>query len=338
MRKVLAGLVAVAAAIYLWNASWLAPAPEGPQVKLIAHRGVHQTFDREGVENDTCTAERIYPPTHEFIENTVPSMQAAFEAGADVVELDVHPTTDGRFAVIHDWTLDCRTNGSGITREHDMSHLKSLDLGYGYTADGGATYPLRGKGIGLMPSLDDIFAAFPDRNFLVNYKSREPREGDMLWAMLQDEPEWRERVWAVYGGDEPTDRAVSLIPGLKGMGSRGMKDCLLRYLLLGWSGYVPEACRNTNVMLPINLAPFAWGWPNRLQARMKAAGSEIILLGPYTRGDTGTSGIDTLELLARVPESVDGYLWTNRIELIGPAIKQSGHSAAARPSPKRRSM
>jgi len=95
MRKFLAGLIVLVAAVYLWNASWLAPAPDGPQVKLIAHRGVHQTFNRDGIESDTCTAERIYQPTHDFIENTIPSMRAAFEAGADVVELDVHPH-DGR--------------------------------------------------------------------------------------------------------------------------------------------------------------------------------------------------------------------------------------------------
>jgi glycerophosphoryl diester phosphodiesterase len=70
--------------------------------RLIAHRGVHQTFDADGVENDTCTAQRIHPPTHEFIENTIPSMRAAFDAGASVVELDVHLTPDGEFAVMHD--------------------------------------------------------------------------------------------------------------------------------------------------------------------------------------------------------------------------------------------
>lgn len=318
MRKILAGLGILGAGIYFWNASWLAPEQENPRVRLIAHRGVHQTFNRDGVGNDTCTAERIYPPTHEFIENTIPSMRAAFEAGADVVELDVHPTTDGKFAVIHDWTLDCRTNGSGVTRKRDMAYLKTLDVAHGYTADGGATFPLRGKGIGLMPSLDEVFVAFPDRRFLVNYKSRESREGDMLASMLKEHPEWRDRVWAVYGGNEPTDRAVALVSDLKGMSTRGMKNCLLRYLALGWSGYIPEACRNTNVMVPSNLAWLMWGWPNRFQARMKAVGSDIILLGPYTKGDTGSSGIDAPELLADVPESFDGYLWSNRIEVIGP--------------------
>lgn len=40
-------------------------------------------------------------------------MQAAFDHGADVVEFDVHRTADDRFAVFHDWTIDCRTEYDG---------------------------------------------------------------------------------------------------------------------------------------------------------------------------------------------------------------------------------
>ena len=39
-------------------------------------------------------------------------------------------------------------------REASMSYLRTLDIGYGHTADGGKTFPFRGKGVGLMPSLD----------------------------------------------------------------------------------------------------------------------------------------------------------------------------------------
>ena len=80
------------------------------------------------------TALRIYPPTHTYIENTISSMQAAFDAGAQIVEIDIHPTIDGQFAVFHDWMLDCRTNGKGRTRDFAMADLKKLDLGYGSSA------------------------------------------------------------------------------------------------------------------------------------------------------------------------------------------------------------
>lgn len=323
MRKVLIAIAAIIGALYLWNASWIAGAADNPQIRLIAHRGVHQTFTRDGLTNETCTAERIYPPQHELIENTIPSMHAAFNAGAEVVEIDIHPTTDGQFAVMHDWTLDCRTDGSGVTREHDMAYLKTLDIGFGYTADGGKTYPLRGKAIGQMPELKDVLQAFPEGRFLVNFKSREAREGDMLADLLQAHPEWRQRVWSVYGGDEPTARANERISGLGGYGTRQMKGCLIDYLKFGWSGYVPETCRNTHVMVPGNLARFAWGWPHRFRARMAAAGSDIILLGPYSPGDPGTRGIDSEAELRLIPDGFDGYVWTNRIEVIGPLLREN---------------
>jgi glycerophosphoryl diester phosphodiesterase len=326
MRKFLVRLFAfvivLAGTIYLWNASWLAPVPAEPHLRLIAHRGVHQTFSREGLTNETCTAERIYPPEHNFIENTLESMSAAFNAGAEVVELDVHPTTDGRFAVMHDWTLDCRTDGTGVTRDHDLDYLKTLDIGYGYTSDGGETYPLRGAGVGLMPSLDEVFDAFPEGHFLVNYKSRDASEGDLLASILAEHPGWRNNVWGVYGGSEPTNRAVELIDGLSGFGSREMKECLIGYVLLGWTGFVPDTCRNTYVTLPINFAWLAWGWPNRFLQRMHDAGSEVILMGNHELGDAGTSGVDSVSMLDGIPADYDGYVWTNRIELIGPALNQ----------------
>lgn len=318
LRKILIGFAIFAAAVYFWNASWRVAPPAG-EVQIIAHRGVHQNFERAGLTSDACTATRILPPTHSYLENTLPSMRAAFDAGADIVEFDVHPTTDGKFAVLHDWTLDCRTQGTGETRSRDLAYLKSLDVGYRYTADDGATFPFRGKGVGLMPEIEEVFAAFPAGRFLVNYKSNEEREGDMLAVLLAGHPEWRPAVWGAYGGDAPTFRAEELIGGLAVWSRRGMVDCLLQYFGLGWTGYVPDTCRNTKVMLPLNAAPFVWGWPNLFLQRLADAGSEVILLGPYAPGDPGTAGIDTLEQLAEVPAGFPGYLWTNRIELIGPA-------------------
>lgn len=135
------GAVAIfLAAVILYNASWFESPHGDKRIKLLSHRGVHQIFSREGVGNDTCTADRIATPTHDLIENTLPSMAAAFAASADVVELDVHLTPDNVFAVMHDWTVDCRTNGKGTTEELGVAYLKSLDIGYGYTADGGKTF------------------------------------------------------------------------------------------------------------------------------------------------------------------------------------------------------
>ncbi len=322
MRKVFVFVAAVVAAVYFWNASWRGSVPPDGGIKLIAHRGVHQTYNRDRLENDTCTAERIDPPRHDLLENTIPSMQAAFAAGADVVELDVHPTTDGHLAVLHDWTVDCRTDGSGVTREHTLAALKRLDIGHGYTADGGQTFPFRGKGTGMMPSLPEVLDALPGRALLVNFKSNDAREADMVAALVAGRPQRAASLWGFYGGDAPTSRAAYLLPKAKSWTRGGLKYCLIRYLGLGWTGYVPEACRNTMVMVLINVASWLWGWPDLFRQRMRASGSEVILLGPYGAGDPGTAGIDSAEMLAKVPPRFDGYIWTNRIETIGPLARR----------------
>lgn len=320
--RVLGGLAVFVGCVLVYNGSWWAAPPEGTP-RLIAHRGVHHEYRREDLERDTCTAARALPIEHGFIENTLPSMEAAFSAGADVVELDVHPTTDGQFAVMHDWTLDCRTEGTGPTRRHDMAHLKALDVGYGYTDDDGATFPLRGKGTGMMPELKEVLAAFPDKHFLVNFKSRDTREGDALAALAAAHPEWREALWGAYGDAGPTDRAAAGIAGLKSFTKQGVKACLINYASWGWTGLMPEACRNALVMVPVNVAPYLWGWPNLFQRRMREAGSEVIMLGPWGGGEPGTMGVDTPEQLADVPAAFDGYIWTNKIEVIGPLLRRS---------------
>ena len=319
-KRIAIGIAVFIAAVYLWNASWLAPAQTG-ETRFVAHRGVHQNFDLTGVQGDTCTATRIREPIVNEIENTIPAMAAAFEAGADFVELDVHPTTDGKLAVFHDWTLDCRTEGTGETRSHEMAYLKTLDVGYGYTADNGQTFPLRGKGVGMLPELSDVLSALPDKRFLVNYKSNEAREGDMLRAFIEANPQWENAIWGVYGGDAPSMRAKQLLPDLKAWSRKGLMSCLLQYEGYGWTGIVPAACHNTMVMVPINYAWALWGWPNRFLQRMKEAGSEVILIGPFEAGDAGTSGIDNPEDVARIPDKFPGLVWTNEIATIAPILE-----------------
>ena len=314
--KILILVLLAIAAVYLLNASWLAPVQSG-EPTLLAHRGVHQTFHREGLTAQSCTATMINPPRHDFIENTLPSMRAAFEAGAHIVEFDVHPTTDGQFAVFHDWTLDCRTNGKGVTRDHALAALKALDVGYGYTADNGVTFPLRGKGVGLMPSLDEVLSAFPDRRFLIHIKSRDKSEGEKLVARLKELAPEQRTLLAVYGDSAPVDDVKRQLPDIYVGASGALKNCLLGYIATGWFGRVPDACRGRLVLIPLNIAPWLWGWPDRFMARMKAAQATVFVLGDYDGGSFST-GIDTQADLQRLPRKFNGGIWTNRIETVAP--------------------
>lgn len=319
MRKrwIALGAIALAAgAIAFVNAPfWGRPTGE---LTLLAHRGVHQDYHRENLTNDTCTAERVFPPEHDFIENTIPSMRAAFDAGADIIEIDVHPTTDGEFAVFHDWTIDCRTDGEGVTRAQTMAYLRTLDLGYGYTADGGETFPLRGKGVGLMPSLREVLATFPDRRFLINFKSNDANEGEFMLAYVDAIGVDQYKRLAFYGA-APADRVHELRPELRVTGRQRLMRCAKSYIATGWFGRIDDACRNTILFVPSNYGWLAWGYPNLLLQRMQAADTEVMIVGPIRRGERpGIGGIDDAGALASVPRGWRGGVVTDRIELIGP--------------------
>ncbi|MEO1029462.1 MAG: glycerophosphodiester phosphodiesterase, partial [Pseudomonadota bacterium] len=58
--KLILALVVLIGIIVVANLSFWVPPPDNAQIKLIAHRGVHQTFPAEGLTNEKCTAEIIH--------------------------------------------------------------------------------------------------------------------------------------------------------------------------------------------------------------------------------------------------------------------------------------
>ena len=304
--------------VYVNNTNlWQTPTAVAPL--LLAHRGLGQDFTREGLTGETCTATRILPPEHNFLEDTLPSMQAAFAYGAAIVEFDVHPTVDGHFAVFHDWTLDCRTNGAGVTREQTLTDLKTLDVGYGYTADGGKSFPFRGQGVGLIASLDEVLTTFPDRRFLINIKSNDPHEGELLAATLAQLPITRQQQLMVYGAELPIAVVRAQVPAVRTMSGESLKGCLLRYWAFGWSGYRPARCTNMLLLIPTNVAPWLWGWPHRFVQRMANLNTDLFLVDDYA-GGSFSEGINSLSALGKVPPAYTGGIWTDRIDIIGPAL------------------
>ncbi|WP_051279859.1 glycerophosphodiester phosphodiesterase family protein [Hellea balneolensis] len=308
------GFTSAMVCIYLMNASWIVGMPDG-DFSLLAHPGVHQTYHREGLTNATCTAERIDPPAHGFIENTISSMRAAIEAGADIIELDVKLTTDGEIVVFHDATLDCRTNGSGKTHHHSLSELQALDIGYGYTPDGGQTYPFRGEFIGIMPTLREVLTVFPETNFMVNLKHSKASEGEVYRNYITATDAERLGLVAPNRAAAPI---IAAYPDMILQTRQNVKACLRGYTLTGWYGGMPESCKNTYVSVPSNLRYFIWGWPHRFEKRLQAVGSRSMLLGPYE--GNGSVGIDTPKDLNVIPKNYTGIVFTNKIEVIGPQI------------------
>ena len=312
-QKVALAIGVILLALSLFNASWLAPKPKG-QLLLVAHRGIAQQYSQDGLKRDDCTATRIAVPEHNYIENTIRSMVDAAGLGADMIELDVHPTRDGHLVVFHDWTLDCRTDGKGPIRDRTLAERKRLDIGYGYTADGGKTFPLRGRGVGMMPTVEEVLRALPDMPLMFNFKSKDPREADMLAATLRRAGAPVETRHGFHGHERIMKRMREIAPGAWAWSKDSARACTIGYMQWGWIGRVPESCRNGTIVIPLNYQWLVWGWPNRFLDRMAAADAHVILIGD------DVTGLREPGDLGRVPRDYRGYLWVEDIWTIGRAL------------------
>jgi glycerophosphoryl diester phosphodiesterase len=319
VRLVAFGIAALILGMTLFNASWLAPEPVGA-LRLIAHRGIAQQFPRKHVDNNTCTATRIEVPMHDRLENTVRSIQDSTEQGADMVEVDIAPTKDGRIVLFHDWSIDCRTDGNGPTRDHTLAELQSLDIGHGYSADLGKTFPLRGQQKYSMPALEEALQAAPGTPLMFNFKSNNPAEADQLASALKASGRHVERTGdAFYGGQGTVDRIRRHFPRAWAWSKEEVKACTKGYMFKGWIGIVPEECRNRTFIIPLNYQWMVPGWPDRALARFRASNTRVIVTGPRTAD--GMAGLDLPEQLGKVPASFKGYLWVEDIWTVGPAIR-----------------
>ncbi len=132
-------------------------------VLLIAHRG----------------GEGLWP------SNTLFAFNKSLELSADVLETDIHSTSDNVLVVRHDPTFDSTTDGSGAIRDYSLVDLKKLDAGFTWTNDGGRSFPYRGQGI-TIPTLEEVFQAFPNALVNIDIKPKEQRVVYQFCEMLQD--------------------------------------------------------------------------------------------------------------------------------------------------------
>ncbi len=62
-------------------------------------------------------------------ENTLPAFEKAIRLGADFVEFDVRTTSDGKYYLLHDSSLDGKTEGHGLIAETPSSVIERLSAG-----------------------------------------------------------------------------------------------------------------------------------------------------------------------------------------------------------------
>lgn len=134
----------------------------------------------------------------EFPSNTLYAFKKAKKAGADMLELDIGVTKDGKVVVSHDTTLDRTTSGHGTIASHTLKQIKKLDAAFWFAKGGDdayshdrrrAAYRFRGIATGKrrpprhftrndfkVPTLKEVMKAFPRTPINVEIKARTPDE------------------------------------------------------------------------------------------------------------------------------------------------------------------
>jgi glycerophosphoryl diester phosphodiesterase len=136
----------------------------------------------------------------EFPSNTMYAFHKALDAGADTLELDVNRTADDQFVVMHDWTVDRTTNGTGYTSDMTLGEIQALDGAYNFIPGRNAVpdqpeseYPFRGVRTGAkpppdgftaedfrVPTLGEVMEEFPDTPLNIEIKGQEDDESEFL--------------------------------------------------------------------------------------------------------------------------------------------------------------
>ena len=106
-------------------------------------------------------------------ENTLEGFAAALEAGAQILESDVHVTRDGVPVLLHDPSVSRVTEGSGDVAALDWAEVAALDAGHHFDGaeDETPADPAGHRGQGFaIPSLEAAFERFPEARFNLEVK------------------------------------------------------------------------------------------------------------------------------------------------------------------------
>jgi glycerophosphoryl diester phosphodiesterase len=134
----------------------------------------------------------------EFPSNTMYAFHKALRAGAQMLELDVGVTKDDKVIVMHDTTVDGKTNGHGTVSSKTLRQIRRLDAAYWFAPGNKEhyshdlarkAYRFRGIATGRrpapkgfrrsdfkVPTLSEVLRAFPHTPINIEIKGRTPAE------------------------------------------------------------------------------------------------------------------------------------------------------------------
>ena len=309
MRALRAGGFVLALAFLVMtfvNASWLAEPPRG-YVKLVALEGAHP------LAAGPCGA--IEAPLHDFLGNTLGGMAAAGRLGAQVVGVELQATADGHLVAYGDGPLECRTDGRGLLSKYMLEAVKRLDAGHSYSTDNKQTFPFRGRAVGAIPTLEEVLALLPDKPLLIDLPkdTRAALQVVATYRAFGRDPVKIGDGFRGAGVDLAPIRAA--FPGVWTWDPVKAEACAADYAWQGWLGITPASCRDATLVVPLGRRWLFAGWPDRLQARMTAAGARVVVEAAPGKG------LSLPEQLGEVPASFTGYVLVDDIWSVGPALR-----------------
>jgi glycerophosphoryl diester phosphodiesterase len=170
-------------------------------------------------------------------ENTFPAFDRAAALGADALEIDVRRTRDGVVVVFHDDDTARLTGVPGTIEARTLAEVSALDAAWAFSTDGGATFPLRGKGVSI-PTFAATLARYPRLRFNIDAKSEEPALAEALVRDIRAAGAV-ERVCVGSFSDAQAERLGSLLPEAARYLPQGAATC---HVLAAKSGSPGAGC------------------------------------------------------------------------------------------------
>jgi glycerophosphoryl diester phosphodiesterase len=188
---------------------------EGTPPRIIAHRGLALHHG----------------------ENTLGAFEAALASGADILETDVHLSSDSQVIIAHDAHLSRVAGRSGLISDFTAAELARMDLGYG-------------EGF---PTLEEALRTFPQARFNIDLKVGSVVEP---FVELVRQSESLDRVLVASFDEEIRQRTVALLPGVS---SSATATHVVRGRIVSWLGLPLEAWSLPPEIVALQIPPSRYG-------------------------------------------------------------------------------
>ncbi len=110
-----------------------------------------------------------------FPENTMIAFRSAAALDPDMIETDLHMTSDGVIIVMHDHKVDRTTDGEGLIREKTLAEMKTLDAGSWKGEE------FRGERVPTFEEFLEFFKDYPEMLFNIELKDYPSDSGDFAY-------------------------------------------------------------------------------------------------------------------------------------------------------------